>query len=124
MRAVLLAPALVLALAGITGCDANPRQVGDIYVQGSPSSYNYYGEFREKREGGKDRIFLFFDPATVQAFADGSRELPLSKTMIGKGPNKETIHIEQVKDPEQSKIIATRLIKTFNAKNNASVALP
>ena len=124
MRAVLLAPALVLALAGITGCDANPRQVGDIYVQGSATSYNYYAEYREKREGGKDRIFLMFDPKTVTAFAAGAHELPQSKTLIGKGPNKETIVIEQVKDAEMSKILATRLIKTFNAKNNAAVPLP
>jgi hypothetical protein len=122
MRAALLAFASLTVLA-LAGC-GEPRQVGEIYVQGDVTSYNYYGEFREKREGGRDRIFLMFDPATVKAFAAGAKELPVSKSMIGKGPNKETIVLEQLKDPAQSAIIAKRLITTFNAKNNAAVPVP
>ena len=122
MRAALLAFASLTVLA-LAGC-GEPRQVGEVYVQGDVTSYNYYGEFREKREGGRDRIFLMFDPATVKAFAAGAKELPVSKTMIGKGPNKETIVLEQMKDPAQSAIVAKRLITTFNAKNNAAVPVP
>jgi hypothetical protein len=122
MRAALLAFAS-LTIVALAGC-GEPRQVGEVYVQGDVTSYNYYGEFREKREGGRDRIFLMFDPATVAAFAAGAKELPVSKSMIGKGPNKETIVLEQMKDPAQSAIIAKRLITTFNAKNNAAVPVP
>ena len=122
MRAALLAFASLTVLA-LAGC-GEPRQVGDVYVQGDVTSYNFYGEFREKREGGRDRIFLMFDPATVKSFAAGAKELPQSKTLIGKGPAKETIVIEQLKDSAQSAIIAKRLIKTFNAKNNANVSVP
>jgi hypothetical protein len=122
MRAALLAFASLTVLA-LAGC-GEPRQVGEVYVQGDVTSFNYYGEFREKREGGRDRIFLMFDPATVKAFAAGAKELPVSKSMIGKGPNKETIVLEQLKDTAQSAIIAKRLITTFNAKNNAAVPVP
>ena len=122
MRAALLAFASLTVLA-LAGC-GEPRQVGEVYVQGDVTSYNYYGEFREKREGGRDRIFLMFDPDTVKAFAAGAKELPVSKSMIGKGPNKETIVLEQLKDPVQSAIIAKRLITTFNEKNKANVPVP
>ncbi len=123
MRVAILATATVLALA-LTGCDTQPRKVGDIDVQGSVSSYNYYGEFREKQANGKERIYLLAFPTTVDAFNAGAHELPLSKTLIGVGPNKETIQIEQVKEADQSALILKRLIATFNAKNNASVKVP
>jgi hypothetical protein len=123
MRVAILATATVLALA-LTGCDSAPRQVGDIQVQGSLSSYNYYGEFREKQANGKERIYLLGFPTTVDAFNAGAHELPMSKTLIGAGPNKETIMVEQVKDTEASAILLKRLVTTFNAKNNASVKLP
>lgn len=122
MRAALLVPLTVLALA-LTGC-GEPRQVGDIYVQGDVSSYNYYGELREKQANGKERIYLLAFPDTVNAFNAGAKELPLSKTMIAAGPNKETIMVEQVKEADQSLIITRRLLNAFNAKNNASVKVP
>ena len=50
--------------------------------------------------------------------------MPQSKSMIGAGPNKETMVLEQVKDPAQSLIITRRILKTFNAKNNAAVKIP
>ena len=122
MRAALLASATIAVLA-LAGC-GEPRQIGDVYVQGDVSSYDYYAEFREKRDNGKDRVFLMFDPATAKAFAEGGHELPLSKTMINAGPANETIVIEQYKDAGQSQITTKRLIQTFNAKNNASVKIP
>jgi hypothetical protein len=88
------------------------------------ASYNYYAEFREKQSNGKERIYLLADPKSVKAFAAGAKELPLSKTMIAVGPNKETIMIEQVKDPAASMILIRRLLATFNAKNQASVKIP
>ena len=122
MRAALLASATILALA-LTGC-GEPRQVGDIYVQGDVASYNYYAEFREKQSNGKERIYLLMDPQTVNAFAAGAKEMPQSKTLISAGPNKETIVIEQVKDSAQSLIITRRILTTFNSKNAASVKVP
>lgn len=122
MRVALVASATVLALT-MVGC-GKPRQVGDIYVQGDVSSYNYYGEFKEKQSNGKERIYLLIDPATVNAFAAGAKEMPQSKTLINAGPNKETIVLEQIKDPAQSLIITRRVLKTFNAKNNAAVKIP
>jgi len=122
MRVALVASATVLALT-LVGC-GEPRQVGDIYVQGDVSSYDYYAEFHEKQSNGKERIYLLSDPKTVSAFAAGGKELPLSKTLIAAGPNKETIMLEQLKDPAQSLIITRRMLKTFNAKNNAAVKIP
>lgn len=122
MRVALISSATLL-LVCLAGC-GEPRQVGDVYVQGSAASYNYYGEARIKPEAGKDRIYLLSDPKTVAAFAAGSNELPLSKTLIGAGPNKETMMIEQVKDPAQSLIVTRRLITTFNQHNNAAVNVP
>lgn len=122
MRVALVASATVLALT-LVGC-GKPRQVGDIYVQGDVMSYNFYGEFREKQSNGKERIYLLTDPQTVKAFAAGAKEMPQSKSIIGAGPNKETMVLEQVKDPVQSLIITRRILKTFNAKNNASVKIP
>ena len=119
-------PASITAFVGVlalVGC-GEPRQVGDVFVQGSVTSYDFYGEYREKRDNGKDRVFLILDPATAAAFAEGAKELPLSKTLIAAGPSKETIVIEQVKDPAQSQIIARRLIRTFNERNNGAVKLP
>ncbi len=118
----LFASATFLTLV-LAGC-GEPRQVGDIYVQGSAASYNYYGEVHIKPEAGRERIYLLCDPATVNAFAAGSTELPLSKTMIGAGPNKETLMVEQVKDPAQSLIITRRLLTTFNEHAHASVPVP
>lgn len=122
MRAALLASATIAVLA-LAGC-GEPRQLGDVYVQGDVSSYDYYAEFREKRDNGKDRVFLMFDPATAKAFAAGGKELPLSKTLIAVGPAKETIVIEQAKDGVQSQITTRRLLRTFNAKHNGSVKIP
>ncbi len=122
MRAALLASATILALA-LTGC-GEPRQVGDIYVQGDVASYNYYAEFRDKQSNGKERIYLLIDPQTVNAFAAGAKELPMSKTLIAAGPNKETIMLEQVKDSAQSLIITRRILTMFNSKNAASVKVP
>lgn len=122
MRVALFSSVTLLMFA-LAGC-GEPRQIGDVYVQGSVTSYNYYGEARYKPEAGKNRIYLLFDPKTVAAFAAGSNELPLSKTLIGVGPNKETMMIEQVKDPAQSLIITRRLITTFNQHNNATVKVP
>ena len=122
MRVALVASATVLALS-LVGC-GEPRQVGDIYVQGDVISYDYYAEFKEKQSNGKERIYLLIDPATVKAFAAGGKEMPQSKSMIGAGPNKETMVLEQVKDPAQSLIVTRRMLKTFNAKNNASVKIP
>ena len=122
MRVALVASVTVLALT-LVGC-GEPRQVGDIYVQGDVSSYNYYGEFKEKQSNGKERIYLLIDPKTVDSFAAGAKEMPQSKSIIGAGPNKETMVLEQVKDPVQSLIITRRILKTFNAKNNASVKIP
>lgn len=118
----LLASATLLTFA-LAGC-GEPRQVGDIYVQGSVVSYDYYAEVHIKPEAGKERIYLLFDPKTVEAFAAGSTELPLSKTMIGAGPNKETLMVEQVKDPAQSLIITRRLLTTFNEHAHAAVKVP
>jgi hypothetical protein len=114
---------LAMVMLTLVGC-GEPRQVGDIYVQGDVASYNYYAEFREKQSNGKERIYLLADPKSVKAFAAGAKELPLSKTMIAVGPNKETIMIEQVKDPAASMILIRRLLATFNAKNQASVKIP
>lgn len=122
MRVALVASATLLALT-LVGC-GEPRQVGDIYVQGDVASYNYYAEFKEKQSNGKERIYLLIDPITVNAFAAGAKEMPQSKTMIGAGPNKETMVLEQVKDPAQSLIIARRILTTFNTKNNATVKVP
>ncbi len=118
-----LALGLSLLVLSATGCASGPRQVGKIEVQGSVTSYTYYAETQED-VGGKNRIFLFLDPATVTGWNNGAKEMPLSKTLIGKGPNKETLVIEQVKDADQSKLITRRLLATFNAKHNASVPLP
>ena len=114
---------LAMVMLTLVGC-GEPRQVGDIYVQGDVASYDYYAEFREKQSNGKERIYLLADPKSVKTFAAGAKELPLSKTMIAAGPNKETIMIEQVKDPAASMILTRRLLATFNAKNQASVKIP
>lgn len=122
MRAALLASATIAVLA-LAGC-GEPRQLGEVYVQGDVSSFDYYAEFREKRESGKDRVFLIADPATAQAFAAGAKEMPLSKTLIAVGPAKETLVLEQFKDPAQTQIVSRRLIRTFNARTNGSVKVP
>lgn len=122
MRAALLASATIAVLA-LAGC-GEPRQLGEVYVQGDVSSFDYYAEFREKRENGKDRVFLIADPATAKAFAAGAKEMPLSKTLIAVGPAKETLVLEQFKDPAQTKIVSRRLIQTFNARTNGSVKVP
>ena len=124
MRVAFLASATLMSLSLVLTSCGEPRQVGDIYVQGDVSSFDYYAEFREKQSNGKERIYLLIDPATVRAFAAGAKELPLSRTFIGAGPNKETIQVEQVKDGAQSLISTQRIIRAFNAKNNASVKIP
>ena len=131
MRAALVTSAFVTSSAAVVallaltlvGC-GEPRQVGDIYVQGDVASYDYYAEFHEKQSNGKERIYLLSDPNTVTAFAAGAKEMPLSKTMIAAGPNKETLMIEQVKDPAQNLILTRRLLMTFNDKNHAAVKIP
>ncbi len=126
MRAALVTSSLaVVALLALTlgGC-GEPRQVGDIYVQGDVASYNYYAELHDKQSNGKERIYLLSDPNSVKAFAAGAKEMPLSKTMIAAGPNKETVVIEQVKDPAQSMILTRRLLMTFNDKNHAAIKVP
>ncbi len=115
MRRVLLAAIPLIALAGC----GEPRAVGPVQVQGDVMTYNYYGEFRDEK-----RIYLLRTPEAVQGFAAGSKEMPQSKTLIGKGPNRETLVIEAHKEADISKIEIARLIKTFNARNNASVAIP
>jgi hypothetical protein len=113
--AVLPIIAAITATVLLTGC-GEPRTVGDVHVQGSVSTYDYYAEYREVRPNGKDKVYLLIDPRSVDAFAAGSHELPLSKTMIGAGPNKETLVIEQVKDNATSEIITKRVLATFRAR--------
>ena len=122
MRVALTTSATLLMLV-LAGC-GEPRQVGDIYVQGSVTSYNYYAELHVKQDSGKERIYLLFDPKTVESFDGGGREMPMSKTLIAAGPEKATMVIEQVKDPAQSLIITRRLLTTFNDRNKASVKTP
>lgn len=126
MRAALVPSSLaVVAVLTLTlvSC-GEPRQVGDIYVQGAVASYNYYAEFHEKQSNGKERIYLLSDPNSVKAFAAGAKEMPLSKTSIAAGPNKETMVLEQVKDPAQNLLMTRRLLMTFNDKNHAAVKVP
>lgn len=118
MRRLLIATLPILGLVGLVGC-GEPRTVGPVQVQGHVSTYNYYGEFRE----GK-RIYLLRTPEAVEGFAAGTKEMAQSKTLIGKGPNKETLVIETHKDNEISKVETARLIRTFNERNNATVAVP
>jgi len=115
MRRLLPAALPLLLLAGC----GEPRTVGPVQVQGEVATYDYYGEFRDEK-----RIYLLRTPDTVANFAAGNKEMPLSKTLIGKGPNKETLVIESLKEPDVSKIETARLIRTFNARNNANVAIP
>ena len=121
MRRLRAASCLFVALGAtlaLTGC-GEPRTVGNVQVQGHVSTYNYYGEFREEK-----RIYLLRSPEAVHMFSEGVKEMPQSKTMIGKGPNRETLVIETVKDNEVSKVETARLIRTFNARNNANVLVP
>ena len=118
MRPASTAALLALPVAAVlllAGC-GEPRTVGEIQVQGSVSSYNFYAEYREVRPSGKDKVYLLTDPKTVEAFAAGARELPLSKTMIGAGPNKETLVIEQVKDEQVNAVETKRVLAIFMAK--------
>ena len=111
-------PFAALPLILLAGC-GEPRTVGPVQVQGEVATYDYYGEFRDGQ-----RIYLLRTPDAVHGFAAGVKEMAQSKTLIGKGPNRETLVIETLKDVEISKVETARLIRTFNARNNASVAIP
>ena len=114
----LLGLAAVLALPCFVGCNA--RQEGDYYVQGCRALVGtYYAEYFDAE---RKRWYLLATEETVEAFKAGTREMPLSKTLIGVGPNKETVVVEQVKDAEQSFFIGRRLTRIFNERKGTSIA--
>lgn len=117
LLALPFATALVLAGCGGSG---EVRKVGDVTVTGSVASYSYYAEYREVLPNGKVRIYLMAYPTTVAAFAGGNKEF-LSKTLIGAGPNKETLVIEQVKEDDLSAVLRKRLVATFRERAAAAV---
>ena len=118
LLALPFATALVLAGCGGSG---EVRKVGDVTVTGSVASYSYYAEYREVMHNGKVRIYLMAYPTTVEAFAGGNKEF-LSKTLIGAGPNKETLVIEQVKEDDLSAVLRKRLVATFRERAAAAAA--
>jgi hypothetical protein len=85
---------------------------------------SYYAEMLVTQEGSKGRYVVFLDPQTVEAWNNGAKELPLSKTFVAKGPNRETVVLEQVKDAATNEAITRRLVTTFNAKHRTKLPLP
>lgn len=116
--ATALCAALALAVLALAGCTGAGRQDGPLYAQGSTMvPGTYYGELFDAE---RKRWYLFLDPATATAFKDGAREMPLSRTLIGAGPERATVQVEQVKDAEASRTIGSRLVATFNARHGTS----
>ena len=117
VHTALLALAAVVALATTSGCNA--RQEGDFYVQGSRAMVGtFYAEYFSPET---KRWYLLSSQETLEAFQAGSREMPMSKSLIGAGPNKETVVIEQVKDAEISANIGRRLTHMFNERKGANI---
>ena len=117
IHTALLAIAAVVALATTSGCNA--RQEGDFYVQGSRAiSGSFYAEYFDTE---RKRWYLLSSQETFEAFQAGSREMPMSKSLIGAGPNKETVVVEQVKDVEISGNIGRRLTHVFNERKGAKI---
>ena len=111
-----------LALAGLTilaiaACGEARSEKGEGYALYSEGSYNvpgtYYAEFFDT---SRKRYYLIANPRTLEDFKGGSREMPFSKTLIGQGPNRATIVVEQVKDSDLSKTIEARLVNTLKAR--------
>jgi hypothetical protein len=113
----LLALVAVVALATTSGCNA--RQDGDFYVQGSRAiSGTFYAEYFNPEN---KRWYLLATQETLDSFKSGNHEMPMSKTLIGAGPAKETVVVEQVKDVDLSKTIGRRLTATFNERKGTSI---
>ena len=119
IHTALLAIAAVVALATTSGCNA--RQEGDFYVQGSRAfSGSFYAEYFDTE---RKRWYLLSSQETYEAFQAGSREMPISKSLIGAGPNKETVVLEQVKDVDSSRFMGARLISTFNGRKGTNIVV-
>jgi hypothetical protein len=112
-----LALTLTLGVVALTGCNA--RQEGDFYVQGSRAMVGtFYAEYFNK---DNKRWYLLAKQETLEAFQSGNHEMPFSKTLIGVGPDKATVVVEQVKDADQSQIIGSRLVNEFNARKGTAI---
>ena len=122
MTATAKAVCATLALASLllAGCTAG-RQDGALYTEGSTSMPGtFYAEYFDAE---RKRWYLLLSPESAAHFQAGSRELPLSKTLIGAGPNRNTVVIEQGKDADYSLLVGRRLIATFNARHGTAAKL-
>lgn len=111
---------LILA-AVLAGCNGG-RQEGNFYTQGSVSMPgSYYAELFDPE---RKRWYLFFTEETAAGFQRGDREMPLSKTLIGVGPGRTTVVLEQLKDADQNAIRGERVLALFRERHPQTAAAP
>lgn len=115
----LLTPFILVAV--LAGCNAG-RQEGDFYSQGSTSLPGSF--YAELYDAERRRWYVFMTEATAQGFKHGDREMPLSKTLIGAGPGRTTVVLEQVKDAEQNAIRGDRVLALFRERHPQTAAAP
>jgi hypothetical protein len=112
-----------LTLAAVLGgCSTAGRQEGALYSQGSTAMVGTY--YAELYDTDRRRWYVFFSETTAQGFKNGEREMPLSKTLIGAGPERTTVVLEQTKDEEQSAIRSRRVLEIFQARHPRSAPAP
>lgn len=110
--APLLTPFILVAV--LAGCTAG-RQDGDFYSQGSISIPGTF--YAELYDAERRRWYVFMTESAAQGFRQGDREMPLSKTLIGAGPGRTTVVLEQVKDAEQNAIRGERVLTLFRERH-------
>lgn len=111
---------LALASLLLAGCTAG-RQDGALYSEGNTSlPGTYYAEFFDAE---RKRWYLLQSPGSAAAFQAGARELPMSKTLIGAGPDRATVMVELGKDADYSLLVGRRLVATFNARHGTAAKL-
>lgn len=109
---VALAATLALVLAGCSGDSARApdgaKPTPGSYSEGGGLSKYYAEELHEKR------IYIFGTKAAHEKFMASKDMNPLaSKTMVGEGPNRETIVVQAEKDQPA---MTDRIVGTFKKR--------